>query len=432
MNDRELATFLLLGSFLVLVTVSKTGRGALLQLGKSLASPVGVYLLSFALWIAAAVWLEAWLGLWTRDLIAGTLLWFLFIGFVWFLHIGGAGHDPDFIKRHVLEAIGIAALFEFFLNVEVLPLGYELALQVFLLVVVMIDALARTDNKYRAVTRLTGSVLVLTTFGLAIYTIRQLVAHWHQLDLLGLVDQLVLPVWLTIAAIPYLYLLALYAGYQSLILQMSFRNNNQKPALAAIMGVMTGLRGSLVDIEQFSRRSHEAARTNSYRTARRSVADFKARRASDIAARNDANDRLAEYAGVLGVDTDGLTLDRREFSETKEALRLLATRHMGWYRRDNQNHYQADLMDRVPDYTGEGLPDQHGIQLQVRPDGQAWYAYRVTPSGYMFGIGAAGPPPDQWQYDGTGRPDDYPAANRSGWTSLLQPDRPEWKLEDPT
>jgi hypothetical protein len=61
------------------------------------------------------------------------------------------------------------------------------------------------------------------------------------------------------------------------------------------------------------------------------------------------------------------------------------------------------------DFSRQGLSSPpSGISMLVSKDGQRWYAWRRTPSGRFFAIGAAGPPPDQWLYDGPEPPGDFP------------------------
>jgi hypothetical protein len=105
---------------------------------------------------------------------------------------------------------------------------------------------------------------------------------------------------------------------------------------------------------------------------------------------------------------------------------------MGWYQReDRPNRYRPDLLAVLDDFSRQGLPGDHAITMKVRKDGQAWYAYRKTPSGRVFGIGADGAPPSQWFYDGTKAPQSYPAAG-PGWSSFMESDRPEWSEEPET
>lgn len=82
---------------------------------------------------------------------------------------------------------------------------------------------------------------------------------------------------------------------------------------------------------------------------------------------------------------------------------------MGWYSNNQAHRYRADLLDLVLDGSaGSRLPDPPGVHLRVSEDGQKWFCWRRTVSGWVFAIGAAGPPPDQWEYDGQEPPGGFP------------------------
>lgn len=433
MNNRDLATFILLGVLLALLPVKRELRSALGQALKLMVSPrLGLPLLSFTGWTAFVISLAWQLGLWASGLTAATVLWFLFVGLAWFVNLGDASRDEGFFKRRLVETVGIGAAFEFFINLKVLSLPLELVLQVFLLVVVPLHVVARQKGEHKFVARLTTAVLIVVGLGLTTFTIFELVRDWDALNPWELAEQLLLPVWLTAFAVPCLYLIGLYAGYESLHLHLKFWNDSRRPRLRALAAVAVELKGSLVDINSFRGISARlAARTDSFQEARKAVQAFKHERARDIADRAEAKQRLVTYAGVPGVDRDGLQLDRREFAETKRALRWLATCHMGWYQREDlPNIYRSDLLSVIGDFSQQGLPGDHGIVMKVRNDGQAWHAYRTTPSGHVFGIGALGAPPSEWYYDGKEPPTSFPSRG-TGWTSFMEPDRPEWGEERP-
>jgi hypothetical protein len=50
-------------------------------------------------------------------------------------------------------------------------------------------------------------------------------------------------------------------------------------------------------------------------------------------------------------------------------------------------------------------------------NGQAWYAWRRTITGWCFAIGSAKAPPDQWRNDGSEPPKDFPGRDRAFWGS---------------
>ena len=138
-----------------------------------------------------------------------------------------------------------------------------------------------------------------------------------------------------------------------------------------------------------------------YQTGSNEVGQIRLDKRERIEAEAAAERRLIENPGVAGVDESGQQLDRREFAATRESLRRLASAQMGHYR-NREKRYQEDLLRRFERYfEQDGLSQPNGIALHVSTDGQSWYAERQTVPGTLVrAIGAAGPPTDQWLFDG--------------------------------
>jgi hypothetical protein len=287
------------------------------------------------------------------------------------------------------------------------------------------------DKNLALIARASRVVLLAVGLLMLAFTTIELVSHRRDLDYLNILDQFLLPLWLTAFAIPVIYLIALFAGYESLFKLLTWWNDHRRPSWRTLLGVSLELRGSLLDVNEFrGTASQQAAHAQTVRTARSIVVQFKRIRAAERKARQAARELLAQRAGLMGTDSEGLQLDRREFQATKEAFRWLASCESGWYRNDEHqsDSYRSDFLDIFVGTGLEGLPTDHGITLKVRVDGKAWYAYRQTPSGYFFGIGGSGPPPSEWYWDGDRPPPGFPST-RSGWTSFTEPDRAEWRAE---
>lgn len=98
-------------------------------------------------------------------------------------------------------------------------------------------------------------------------------------------------------------------------------------------------------------------------------------------------ERQAKNAGSQEVNERGRRVDDREFSGTRDALRLLGTSAMGWYRQ--RGAFRTDLVGRVydtDDFTKRGLPATHGVQQHVRADGREVMYWRETASGWVLGL----------------------------------------------
>jgi len=140
--------------------------------------------------------------------------------------------------------------------------------------------------------------------------------------------------------------------------------------------------------------------------------------------RRRRQERETRNAGSREVDQWGRRVDDREFEATQRALQWLATCQLSWYQ--NLGRYRDDLLTVIDGSVSQGLPKDHAIQLRVSADGQAWWAWRITPSGQVLGIGADGSPPNQWLYDAEAPPVNCPAPG-PGWGEGPFSTPPNWQ-----
>jgi hypothetical protein len=80
---------------------------------------------------------------------------------------------------------------------------------------------------------------------------------------------------------------------------------------------------------------------------------------------------------------------------------------------EQHGRYNADLSVGI--LVAERLPPEHGIVVEVKKKGRAWFAWRRTVTGWCLGIGAGGAPPDQWTYQGPEPPGRFPKKGDAGW-----------------
>lgn len=98
-------------------------------------------------------------------------------------------------------------------------------------------------------------------------------------------------------------------------------------------------------------------------------------------------ERQLVNAGSQDVGRDGRRIDDREFSETRDILRLLSNAAMGWHRQ--QARFRPDLVGGVytpADFMKRRLPSDHGTQQHVTADGDEVVYWRETVSGWVLAI----------------------------------------------
>lgn len=302
-------------------------------------------------------------------------------------------------------------------------------LQFILVLVMALRAVAQSNVEYRSVSKfLSGSFGTLVLW-LVVSTAINLAGHWDETELHDVIALFLVPVWLTLVTVPFIYVLALVAGYGLVFLRMACAREDSRLSWATRAGVVRELLGRLRDIDQFTDPwTRQAGWVSSYSEARQVVRNFKLARAAEASAAAATQQRLLDNAGVQGADDEGRRLDQREFKETCDALQWLATCQMGWHqRKENGGRYRTDLLEILGnDFTRNGLPAEHGIVMRISDDGQAWYAYRRTVTGWVFAIGASEKPPSQWIYDGQRPPRGFPGRNLSWGKTMFAPHNQNW------
>ncbi|MDE2987123.1 MAG: hypothetical protein OXT70_03600 [Chloroflexota bacterium] len=413
-SNRLLASIILIAALVAAALFSRSRNNLLRSAGAlvgSLAQPkILVPLFIYASVVLAALIPASRLGLWQPSLWPATVLWLIISGLGLLFRLDEAIRDPEFFRRALLRTIGAMALVEFIVNLESFALYLEIPLQIFAILSAAIVAMEKGASAQPA-SKVANTYLVLLALAAIAWGIRHLVDDWPQLDHGLLLREFLLPIWLTPIALSFVYLLSVWAAYEMAFTRMRFVNDGslfgQRLALVLRSGVrlrnLQRLRGD---------GAQQLGRTAGFRDAWREWRQIQHDRLREIEAENAAHRRLVENTGLRGVDETGKQLDQREHMETRESLYWLAICHMGHYR--NGQAYRDDLLPIVePSFAQNGLSEPFGVSMRVAADGQSWYAERRTITGHWFAIGAAGPPSDQWLYDGEEAAPGFP--NNETW-----------------
>lgn len=210
LDDREFAALLWLAIAVLFGFTWAKFRACLAELFRMGLQPKILLPISFMFsYVAVEVWLGFRVTLWCRDLLKSTLLWIAFSGLAMLFAFDQASKDPHFFRHSAAKTIGIAALLEFYMNIAPMSLGAELFFQPFMAALVIWPAFAGRRAKKTA-----GALIVLTGFALFGFTAHQLYSGWSGIDKHGLLLQFLLPVWLSIGLLPFIYGLSLIANYE--------------------------------------------------------------------------------------------------------------------------------------------------------------------------------------------------------------------------
>lgn len=417
LSTREQASLILLSALVIWGMFHRKVREGLPQLILTfLNRSILLSLFLLFMYILLEVWIGYRIGWWNNKLAKETVIWSVVSGSVLlFKGATKANKDPNFFRNAVYATILPTVFITFFINLTSFNLIVEIVLQliVAVLVVVSIYTHAHDERKYEPVRKYSDRILTLIVFFWLVYTACYLFETWAQIDRYQLLWEFILPIWLTIGLLPFLFTLSLYVAYEFPFRLINDETNVCRIRWKARLALFIKMHVKPRDLVKFRVYWVEKlVNSSKFLEACSVVGEFKGSISEEARLIQEEKERLQNYAGVEGTDSEGRRLDRREFKETVKALHWLATCHMGHYR--NRNRYDRNLLRLFDDdFTKQGLARPSGIVMKVSRDGQRWFAYRETVSGWYFAIGAAGPPPNQWEFDGSKPPRGFPGKDPS-------------------
>jgi hypothetical protein len=436
LSNREVATLIWTGTLAIALVVwvirdSKI-RSSFASVARAfLAWKIQLVLATYLLYAAGAVLLAYRLGLWEPDLLKDTLIVTLGVGLPLAMNAYTVRDGKSLVSDVARKTIGIAALLAFYLGVESLPLWCELVLQPVLVFLVLLGLVAQRKAETRSVASFTNALVLVITLALLAYTTVKIVQNWAGYDRVDQFAEFAVSVWLPLALLPFIYVLAFVMHCESIFVRLPYYNQKKTPQLRVRFALLLGLHFSARLASSFTGKAPaEIARAKGFRVALRIMRSFRQSLRDEAATELARVARLEEFSGVEGIDELGLQLDRREFAATKTVLTHLYFMQMGWHRRQ-LGHYKSDMLNILGNVTKDGLPEDHGIELLVSKDKQSWRAWRRTVGGWYFGVGGTHELLEQWQFSGSSAPGEFPADKRPGWiNATLAESWPEWTASD--
>jgi hypothetical protein len=201
--------------------------------------------------VAGLLWVGSRAGICDTGLVADTVVWFIATGLLMFGRSIDLFRSEGSFRRLVLEVLSVTALVEGFLNLYVLPLGWEFALfpVIFFLTGVLAVAEARHEDDAAAVS---GGMLSAVALILCTYVAARVAADFHEFIQGGGPRELLMPIWLTLGMLPFIALLGLYAPYDSAFRHIGWVTENPRARWRGRLALVSGLRMRAREVSAFN------------------------------------------------------------------------------------------------------------------------------------------------------------------------------------
>lgn len=239
LNNRELASLIWLAVGLAFCLVKADIRKSLYDMVRAfLHWKILLPLCLLYLYITGLVIVGYKFQIWRPDLLKDTVIWAITTGFVMFFNYDEATAKSKFFRRRILSAFKITVLIEVFVNLFVLNLLAEILLVPFIFILSAMSVVAGMEKRTLPVKRLTDGLLAAIGMFFLIFAINSAATEWATIDKPDLLLNLVLPVWLTIGLLPFVYVLALLASYELAFTRVDMASSDRKRRRRAKLAIV--------------------------------------------------------------------------------------------------------------------------------------------------------------------------------------------------
>ncbi|MET3128966.1 hypothetical protein ABID42_004088 [Arcicella rosea] len=228
LSNRETALAIWILIALTACMFSKSIRQSFVGIIKALfAWKILVSILTFFAYTVLWIFLLHKFGFWDISFLKDTVIWALSFGFISLMNVNKV-YDSKYFKIVLLDTIKWTIIIEFIVNFFTFSLTTELIFVPILVFSAMMQAAASFKSEHKQVEKLFK--YVLTAFGIAIFTF-SLYKTFEKHSQLFTIDNLksfLLPVFLSITFLPFMYLYNLLVKYEELWIRLNLSIRNKK------------------------------------------------------------------------------------------------------------------------------------------------------------------------------------------------------------
>ncbi|MAL02022.1 MAG: hypothetical protein CL536_07750 [Alcaligenaceae bacterium] len=223
-NNRELAGAIWLTTALFIFAVKKKDVRLSLTtvVGATLKHKLLILFSSLAINLAFLSWLGTFLKIWDFGLLTPTIVWYFFSGLPLLARAFDAKEGAQHFQGYAKDALSGAALLEFIFVTKTFSLPIELILTPFITVITMMLVISERNPKHShsAINKLLTGVVFVIAVVILWNSISQIWAEPGEFFTPKIFKSFILPIYLTIGSIPFLYAMYCYSHITRALIQI--------------------------------------------------------------------------------------------------------------------------------------------------------------------------------------------------------------------
>ncbi|MCC2977164.1 hypothetical protein LK533_10830 [Sphingomonas sp. PL-96] len=221
-SDREIASATWLAAFVAFVLINKSTRDSLGAVIRALFQPALIIPLGIAaLYASGEIFLLSYMGWWSVANLKTTILWLVTFAFVTMFEVATAKNRKAGLGKITAEILSVAVLVTFIAELYSFPLIVELIALPFVTVVVLMAEMAKHKPEHAPVAKLMGCLSGLIGSSYIGFSLWKSVELWRDTFTWANWLELVIPIILSVAFLPFLYAWRTYVAYNEMFTTIS-------------------------------------------------------------------------------------------------------------------------------------------------------------------------------------------------------------------
>lgn len=215
-------------------------------------SKITLFLLVLVAYVSLLIIAGYKAGAWQPWMLKDTLYWFFGTALVTFFSINQAGKDEHYFKGILLRSLRFAVVLDFIINLYVFNLVIELLLLPCMVLLGALAVVADFKQEYAQVKAVLQRLIGLVGLAVLVHAGIEVISNPHSLATVSNLEDLLLPLVLTILLLPLIYVFALYASYEELHTRLKIFSRDKTLTTFATWQIFKACRRRLSEVRRFS------------------------------------------------------------------------------------------------------------------------------------------------------------------------------------
>lgn len=228
-NNREIATAIWICIISIVFLFKSEIRKSVVNLLKIFFYwKIQLFMFSLIIYSLIIISLLYLIKFWTFDFLKDSIIWFCFTGIVLSFDTATKSKYKSLFKKIIFDNIKVLIILEFIINTYTFSLIGEIIFLPIITFIAMIEVVSKFNNKYSPVEKLTNYIQIVIGIIILTLSIIKIITDFKNFGNLNTLRSFLLPPFLSISILPFIYLMIIISHYEQLFLRLNFYKTKNK------------------------------------------------------------------------------------------------------------------------------------------------------------------------------------------------------------